>query len=411
MRTNTVQFQQNLTVRFRYPFSILAGALMLAACTGRAEEAGLPTKRVTIPGQKVSPVGSRSGVVPANWSDTVLKVRGAIVQLQVETCDGSKFTGSGFVIGKQILTNRHVIEGFKSILVVGSNGKQMPGEVVRVAGRDDLAIVTVPDEMSSISWAATGARIGDDVAVLGFPRSIGFSFTKGSVSALDVSIEDESGQVGGLIQTDAAVNPGNSGGPLVNIDGDVVGVVVLKRSDSEGLAFAIDGRIAQVFLSGEAGIRPPACTGTGETTTLPLVQPTTEAVDTEVPTDLPSDSSADTTPVDSTPLVITDVDLSDPKAVVLAFYDAVNARDYDRAWVLGGKNLGKHPNAASLGKGYKDTISSDIAVDSVDGTTVNIRLWATEQTPNGKQLAQFSGFYIVENGMIVRGKLTLIKRE
>ncbi len=381
---------------------------MLAACTGRAEDAGLPSKRATIPGQKVSPVGSRTGVVPASWSDTVSRVRGAIVQLQVETCDGSKFTGSGFVIGKQILTNRHVIDGYKTIVVVASNGKQMPGEVVRVSGRDDLAIVTVPDEMASITWASTGARIGDDVAVLGFPRSIGFSFTKGSVSALDVSIEDESGQVGGLIQTDAAVNPGNSGGPLVNVNGDVVGVVVLKRSDSEGLAFAIDGRIAQVFLSGEAGIRPPACTGTVDTeVTLPLGTTTTEAlVDTEVPTDLPSDSSADTTP-----LVVTGVDLADPKAVVLAFYDAVNARDYDRAWALGGKNLGKHPNAASLGKGYKNTISSDIAVDSVDGNTVNIRLWATEQTPNGKQLAQFSGFYTVENGMIVKGKLTLIKRE
>jgi hypothetical protein len=338
----------------------------------------------------------------------VQRIRDSIVQLQVETCSGERFVGSGFVIGKEIVTNRHVIEGFRSVNILGRDGSEAPAEVLRVSSRDDLAVVSLPKPLPSLQWGKA-ARIGDDVAVLGFPRGIGFTFTKGSVSALDVQIEDQTGSVGGLIQTDAAVNPGNSGGPLVDLSGEVVGVVVLKRSDSEGLAFAIDGRIVQVFLSGEAGSRPTACTDDI------AVDPALDSA----PTDSsPLPSETDVPPLgDDTIPPVPDVpeeaqtDLSDPANVVLAFYDAVNARDWDRAWELGGKNFGNNPDIELFAKGYENTVSSDVSVTSVDGNRVFVRLWATEQTDEGKKLARFEGSYVVEDSEITSGKLKLIERQ
>jgi Trypsin-like peptidase domain len=398
-------------VRFRYLSYLLLSGLLVSACTDTKKPTSISVSRDPSAGQDTQTTQVDSSGQPPSWSDMVSKIRSSIVQLQVETCTGERFIGSGFAIGDQIVTNRHVIEGFKSVIVRANDGTETPGEVIRVANRQDLAIVKSPKVLSSMKWSSQAVRIGDDVAVLGFPRGIGFTFTKGSISALDVQISDADGPIDGLIQTDAAVNPGNSGGPLVDRNGDAVGVVVLKRSDSEGLAFAIDGRIAQVFLSGETGTRPTACLGAAADPGPDVTSP--------IPADSIAPDAVPTTEADAVPPSEATLDdppkspesLTNPADVVLAFYDAVNVRDWDRAWELGGKNFGKNPNKPDFIKGYDDTISSDVAITKVEGNVVFIRLWATEQTSDGKKLARFEGSYIVEDGAIVKGKLKLIERQ
>ncbi len=341
-------------------------------------------------------VPTTTAVVADSWADVVERVRPAVVRIEVQTCGNDSSIGSGFAIDGWIVTNRHVVEGYQNLVVVNADGKMRLPDQVRVSKDLDLALIKIPLEVS-LSWTTPTPRIADDVAALGFPRGIGFSFTKGSISALDVRVEDGDLSMSGLIQTDTAVNPGNSGGPLIDRSGNVLGVVVLKRNDSEGLAFAVDGRQAQVFMSGEKGEALEPCTTDQPT------NPDPEPVATEVPEDRTESSAPDAPDIAA---------VEGPEEVVRAFYDAVETGAYDVAWVLGGRNLGKNPTLEDFAAGYKDTESSAIRIVSVEGTSVTVEVNAVEKTKTGgRQVSTYVGTYEVVNGEIVSGKFELTNRE
>jgi S1-C subfamily serine protease len=161
--------------------------------------------------------------------------------------------GSGVVVdqGGSILTSLHVVSGTDHWVVVFADGSQSEADFVGSQPENDLAVLKarrVPDEQKPAVLASTaGLRPGDQVVATGFPFGMGPSVSAGVVSGLKrefVDAEHDHLKLTNLIQFDAAVNPGNSGGPLVNRDGEVVGIVTAIVNPSgagvfAGIAFAV----------------------------------------------------------------------------------------------------------------------------------------------------------------------------
>lgn len=158
--------------------------------------------------------------------------------------------GSGFIINEEgyILTNYHVIQGAQEISVTLSNDVTTTAQVINYDENQDVAMIKITDE--SVEIPATvelgdsdALQPGEEVIAIGTPLSTELSstVTKGIISATSRSVAVESGVTMNLIQTDAAINAGNSGGPLVNTKGEVVGINSSKISGEavEGIGFSI----------------------------------------------------------------------------------------------------------------------------------------------------------------------------
>lgn len=145
--------------------------------------------------------------------------------------------GSGFALGENcIITNAHVIENSTQIMIVSYEGDEYEAAVLGINEYEDIAVLAVKD--SSFPYLTVGdvsaMKTGDDVCAIGAPKGMPYTLTKGSISAKERMIGNNS-----YIQIDAAINEGNSGGPLLNDSGQVLGMNTLKMSDSEGIGLAI----------------------------------------------------------------------------------------------------------------------------------------------------------------------------
>lgn len=158
--------------------------------------------------------------------------------------------GSGFIINEEgyILTNYHVIQGVQEISVTLSNDVTTTAQVVNYDENQDVAMIKITDENVEIPATvelgdSDALQPGEEVIAIGTPLSTELSstVTKGIISATSRSVAVESGVTMNLIQTDAAINAGNSGGPLVNTKGEVVGINSSKISGEavEGIGFSI----------------------------------------------------------------------------------------------------------------------------------------------------------------------------
>ena len=161
-------------------------------------------------------------------------------------------TGTGVVIVDTgiILTNLHVVQGAKRVKLTFFDGLQSDAEVIGVRPEHDLAVLqakTVPDDLFPATIRSTnGLRPGDDVVAVGFPFGVGPSVSAGVISGFKREYRSQSGEriLSNLIQFDAAVNPGNSGGPLVTPEGEVIGIVTGLLNPTEhrvfiGIGFAV----------------------------------------------------------------------------------------------------------------------------------------------------------------------------
>jgi serine protease DegQ len=163
----------------------------------------------------------------------------------------SRSTGTGVVIvdNGTILTNLHVVAGSKRIRVTFADGHESDANLVSVQAENDLAVLrakSIPDDLQAATMRGTGDLIpGDQVLAVGFPFGIGPSASGGVISGLKRSFRAPEGErLTNLIQFDAAANPGNSGGPLVTMDGAVVGIVTAILNPGEqgtfiGIGFAV----------------------------------------------------------------------------------------------------------------------------------------------------------------------------
>jgi S1-C subfamily serine protease len=160
--------------------------------------------------------------------------------------------GTGVVIMENgtILTNLHVVSGAEKIGVVFFDGTESEATVVSVQPENDLAVLrarSLPDDLVPATLRSTADLApGDHVVVVGYPFGIGPTVTAGVVSGLQQEYRAPGGErsLSNLIQFDAAANPGNSGGPLVTADGEVVGIVTAIFNPTEqrvfvGIGFAV----------------------------------------------------------------------------------------------------------------------------------------------------------------------------
>ena len=170
--------------------------------------------------------------------------------------DGSenseRSVGTGVVITDKgiILTNLHVVQGAETIKVTFSDGLESSASITGVQPENDLAVLqahTIPDDMIAATLRSTADLApGDQVMAVGFPFGIGPSASSGIISGLGRTFRSPEGkqQITNLIQFDAAANPGNSGGPLVTMEGEVIGIVTAIYNPNQqrsfvGIGFAV----------------------------------------------------------------------------------------------------------------------------------------------------------------------------
>ena len=172
--------------------------------------------------------------------------------------------GSGVVIVEDgtILTNFHVISTAQRLEVTFFDGMESPAFVISTMPENDLAVIKpqkIPDDLQPATMgSSSNLQPGDEVVAVGFPFGIGPSVSAGVVSGLNRSFKPE-GQMAmkGLIQFDAAANPGNSGGPLVNLSGEVVGIVTAILNPTSARTFIGIGFAATMESAGSAVGIPP----------------------------------------------------------------------------------------------------------------------------------------------------------
>ncbi len=162
--------------------------------------------------------------------------------------------GSGFVIDKEgyIVTNHHVIQGAEEITIKFSNGDEYDAKIIGHDPKTDLALLKIEPD-GDLPFVIFGdsqqSRIGEWVLAIGNPFGLGGSLSAGIISAINRDIH--AGPYDSFIQTDAAINRGNSGGPLFNLDGEVIGInsaIISPTGGSVGIGFAIPSDLAQQVI-------------------------------------------------------------------------------------------------------------------------------------------------------------------
>jgi serine protease Do len=160
--------------------------------------------------------------------------------------------GSGFIVRADgyVLTNNHVIEGAKEIVVTLADGRKFQGETMGRDPRNDLAIVKIDAKGLPAVQLGDSDKIrpGDFAIAIGNPYGLQHTVTAGIISGLARSLDGDPTEPGIYIQTDAAINRGNSGGPLIDIDGRVVGINTAIIPQAQGLGFAIPVNVAKSVM-------------------------------------------------------------------------------------------------------------------------------------------------------------------
>ncbi len=193
---------------------------------------------------------STGSTIEVQREAAIAKIEPAVVELQVTTAQGTQI-GSGVIIDTKgdIITNNHVISGAQTVTALLYNGKSEQAQVIGAVAADDLAIVRIqPFANMTVAKIGDSSKlvVGQEVLAIGNPLGITETATEGIVSALNRSIpESSSTTISQAIQTSAALNPGNSGGALINLQGELVGIPTLSAVNTEsntaasGLNFAI----------------------------------------------------------------------------------------------------------------------------------------------------------------------------
>jgi S1-C subfamily serine protease len=203
----------------------------------------------------VNPQLSNADLLDA-YSEAVIHavevVAPAVVKIEAGESGGSGvlFTPDGF-----LLTNAHVVDHGKALKVVLPDGRSMRGDIVGQDIDSDLAVLQVAHQTGlPLPWATIGdsraVRVGQIAVAIGNPYGFSHSVTAGVVSALGRSLRGRSGRLmDDIIQTDASLNPGNSGGALVTTRGDVIGINTAMILPAQGLCFAIASNTARFVAS------------------------------------------------------------------------------------------------------------------------------------------------------------------
>lgn len=270
---------KRLSVKYLVIVSLLVSSLLLGVgCAVTTEEA---TENVTSPvtesvtsDENELPVTTPVVQSPAlpSIADVVASVKPSVVAIETEITTTDFFNrqttqesaGSGWIISQDgyIVTNNHVVEGAVTITAVLDDGRVFPAEIIGTDSLTDLAVIKI--EAEGLPAAKVGdsslMRVGDWVVAMGNSLGQGTAATQGIISRTGVSLQVSTNQfLYGLVETDAAINEGNSGGPLVNMSGEVIGINSYKtvQVSVEGVGYSISTEealpvIEQLINTGEA---------------------------------------------------------------------------------------------------------------------------------------------------------------
>jgi S1-C subfamily serine protease len=208
--------------------------------------------------------------LPSRAARAADKIRPAVVRVEALAKNRrgemvEQGVGTGVVITDKgvILTNLHVVQSAQAVRLVFADGSTSDAQLAGVQPQHDLAVLqalTIPDDLHAATLRTThDLKPGDEVVAVGFPFGIGPSTSAGVVSGLGRSFRSPEGEqdIGNLIQFDAAANPGNSGGPLVTMDGEVVGVVTGILNPTSHRTFVGIGFAVPIESAASAAGLPP----------------------------------------------------------------------------------------------------------------------------------------------------------
>lgn len=227
------------------------------------EELAKPTPTVHFAGQRQESVNvkpSTNFYVPENFVETAKLVTDGVVNITVKSRSSyeSISGGSGVIISRDgyIITNNHVIDGGGKVEVTLSNNRNYTAEIIGKDPKTDLALIKIEgDDFPTVRYADSDeVEVGEWVLAIGNPFNLTSTVTAGIVSAKGRNINILRGiySIESFIQTDAVVNPGNSGGALVNMEGELVGINSAIMSESggyEGYSFAIPSNLVKKIIS------------------------------------------------------------------------------------------------------------------------------------------------------------------
>ncbi|MBX0329178.1 trypsin-like peptidase domain-containing protein [Oscillochloris sp. ZM17-4] len=200
---------------------------------------------------------------PARASLVYQFIQPSLVLIQTQGEGDVGGLGTGVVIDDRgdILTSLHVVDGASAITVTFADGSESPAQVISAQPENDIAVLAaaqLPAQLVPATLGSPGAmRVGDEAYVVGHPLGLYGSMSAGVISGFDRSftMPNSERRLEGLIQVDAAVNPGNSGGPLLNRDGQVIGIVAgLVNPTDQNVFIGIGFAVPITTAGGAAGL-------------------------------------------------------------------------------------------------------------------------------------------------------------
>jgi putative serine protease PepD len=256
----------------RRTFATLAAALALGASGGGVAAVALDGGTKTV--ERVTTAPATQAANAANGSaltvnEIAKRSKQGVVDIAV-TQGPSRAEGSGFVVDKSgdIVTNQHVVSSGGSIQVAFADGRKAAARLVGQDPSSDIAVIRVSTSSSELHPLTLGdsskVEVGDGLVAIGSPFGLTGTVTTGVVSALGRSIKAPNNYtITGAIQTDAPINRGNSGGPLLDAQGNVIGVnsqIDSNSGDSSGVGFAVSSntarRVAEALVAGKKVTHP-----------------------------------------------------------------------------------------------------------------------------------------------------------
>ncbi len=180
-----------------------------------------------------------------SFADIAEKILPSVVSISINTATSAKEFGSGFIVSKEgfVVTNNHVIDDASEIIITLNNEQKFRAKIISIDKKTDIALLKIESE-KEFPFVKFGdsskARIGDWILIAGNPYGIGLSLSAGIISAKGRNLSNS--KIEEFLQTDAAINNGNSGGPMFNLNGEVIGVnnsIISPSGGNVGIGFAI----------------------------------------------------------------------------------------------------------------------------------------------------------------------------